>query len=630
MTPKKQVSPAIRILRGERDASARATHLEAATGKFLAATNERKYMSTKTNFKRIALVAVAALGLGVLSSVPSQAEVVGTVTLTTTNGTALVASTVGAVDSTTAGTVTVTWLAGQTTDSVVISSSLTSKPTGAASSKLTLIPKDTATSITAATLKGETQAPSTLNVVDTAVITSVTAGYTSGTFYAQIDSVSGTRVAGTYTYTVVATPWSQKSGATETGTVESTKVVIGTVSIVIAALSSASTVANGGFSQAFISEAGGASADAQVSALATASSSPGAIIEVKLRNTSGATLGVAARESVTVTTTIGTVGLPGGTFGKSVVLQYNSDDSITVQVRPDGVAGSVTIKVSTPSVTFTDKNISFYSATVSTINATMLSGTLKAGSNAAAIMGVAKDVNKIISSSATAVYAYSSDTAVVSTYGTACTYSADDAAHFCTLTGVSAGTAKITLRNKSTVALSTVASTEVITVTVTTSPVASFKLAFDKATYAPGEKAYIKITPIAADGKVVGGGAAYTNLFAAGGISSSVAFGNGSDTTTNVALTTSSRTTLTPSTDAIGRYTVYMPSNGGTITITATGGTSLPAAGQVAVTATATVTDSGAAALAAVTALATTVASLKTLITTLTNLVLKIQKKVKA
>ena len=47
-------------------------------------------------------------------------------------------------------------------------------------------------------------------------------------------------------------------------------------------------------------------------------------------------------------------------------------------------------------------------------------------------------------------------------------------------------------------------------------------------------------------------------------------------------------------------------------------------------TATATVTDSGAAALAAVTALATTVASLKTLITTLTNLVLKIQKKVKA
>ena len=74
-----------------------------------------------------------------------------------------------------------------------------------------------------------------------------------------------------------------------------------------------------------------------------------------------------------------------------------------------------------------------------------------------------------------------------------------------------------------------------------------------------------------------------------------------------------------------------MPYAGGTVSVSATGGTSLPVAGQVKVTSpTATVTDSGAAALAAVTALATTVASLKTLITTLTNLVLKIQKKVKA
>jgi len=73
-----------------------------------------------------------------------------------------------------------------------------------------------------------------------------------------------------------------------------------------------------------------------------------------------------------------------------------------------------------------------------------------------------------------------------------------------------------------------------------------------------------------------------------------------------------------------------MPMSGGTITINATGGSGLPAAGQVKVTATATVRDDAAAALAAVSALATTVASLKTLITTLTNLVLKIQKKVKA
>ena len=85
MTPNKQVSPVIRISQGERDASARATHLEAAARKFLVTTNERKQMSTTTNFKRIALVAVAALGLGVLSSVPATAAVSGVVT-TVTNG----------------------------------------------------------------------------------------------------------------------------------------------------------------------------------------------------------------------------------------------------------------------------------------------------------------------------------------------------------------------------------------------------------------------------------------------------------------------------------------------------------------------------------------------------------------
>jgi hypothetical protein len=111
-----------------------------------------------------------------------------------------------------------------------------------------------------------------------------------------------------------------------------------------------------------------------------------------------------------------------------------------------------------------------------------------------------------------------------------------------------------------------------------------------------------------------------------------MSFGSGSDTTTtSVSITTSAYSSATSNLVAGAKtYVVYMPVNGGTVKVTATGGTSLPVSGQVAVSATATVTDSGAAALAAVNALATTVASLRTLITTLTNLVLKIQKKVKA
>jgi len=77
MTSNNHVSPVIRILRGERDATARATHLRAASKKYLETTIERKQMSTTTKFKRIALLAVAALGLGVLSSVPTTAALTG-------------------------------------------------------------------------------------------------------------------------------------------------------------------------------------------------------------------------------------------------------------------------------------------------------------------------------------------------------------------------------------------------------------------------------------------------------------------------------------------------------------------------------------------------------------------------
>jgi len=72
----------VRIHDGECGAVARALHheaknksLPAASGKVSLATKERKVMSEKTFFKRIAVVLVAALGLGFLSIIPSQAAV---------------------------------------------------------------------------------------------------------------------------------------------------------------------------------------------------------------------------------------------------------------------------------------------------------------------------------------------------------------------------------------------------------------------------------------------------------------------------------------------------------------------------------------------------------------------------
>ena len=97
MSIQQQVSHLIRILGGNRDVSARASHLvvrkdrlminewafpnQAEMRRLLKSTfSERKSMSTKTSFKRIALVATAALGLGVVSTVSANAAPNTTVT----------------------------------------------------------------------------------------------------------------------------------------------------------------------------------------------------------------------------------------------------------------------------------------------------------------------------------------------------------------------------------------------------------------------------------------------------------------------------------------------------------------------------------------------------------------------
>jgi len=86
-------------------------------------------MSTKTNFKRIALVAVAALGMGVLSSVPSQA--VGNAdSLTVATGTQYTTTAGGShlADSGTAATATFQFLAPSTQDTYTLVASLKSAP----------------------------------------------------------------------------------------------------------------------------------------------------------------------------------------------------------------------------------------------------------------------------------------------------------------------------------------------------------------------------------------------------------------------------------------------------------------------------------------------------------------------
>jgi len=600
-------------------------------------------MSTKTNFKRIALVAVAALGMGVLSSVPSQA-VANADSLTVATGTQYTTAAGGThiADSGTAASATFQFLATTTRDTYTLVASLKSAP--ASSTSLPYLMLETSTMAGVSSSSGNTVLVGNSVKVKYDTMTanasvlvgngSATQANTAGIAYAKFRvMMHDVAVAGTYVVTIKSTP--SDSSSSDSVPDAGTDVTI--------TVSGATTAADSAYSKAHMAQGSSWSslislADSSVAVAMTASTTPVAVIRVSLADASN--VKTYANESVTITTTVGTVGTAavGGSVGKSVVFNYTAGANGTdFGIFADGTAGTASITIKTASVTFAARTVTFYSTTSSKIVATKAVNTLSVGSNSNAVLGKATDANgNVVGADATStgVYAYSSNTAVVSDSGTACTYDTTYQIHKCALTGVAAGTAKITLRNSSTAGTAaTVNSAETIEVTVNANAPATLKMEFNKTSYAPGEKGYLLISALDSAGKAVGP-QAITALMAGTGISRAGSFSGTEPTWTGLSYTLAAQNALIGSsvttTEAVATLTVYMPYAGGAVSVSATGGTSLPAAGQVKVTATTTVTDSGAAALAAVTALATTVASLKTLITTLTNLVLKIQKKVKA
>jgi hypothetical protein len=588
-------------------------------------------MSSKTNFKRIALVAVAALGLGVLSSVPSQA--VGNAhTLTITNGSQTLGGSITA-ESGTATSVVLTYIANTAAgaDTYSLYASLKSGPTGNVA--LPVLVLDTWNA--AAQVDTDNQ-PNLLTqgAQVTATTLQVRNGSDGSTTPVLVSAsfklmMPATAAAGTYVITLYSDP--AVSGSSDN------VPALGTdATITIAAPTRTAAQAR---STAYLSLGGGAGSTSQIvdSAISVVSTASGTaekgVLNITLKAASSANDAYTA-ESVTVTIDKGTVGDLTNSIGRSVVFAYTPNAALNVGIYSDGTAGTATITATTTNTTFT-KSVTFYSITPAKITATVYESVV--GASTAAILGSEFDALDNNFASGTDIYAYSSDTTVVSTYGAACStsYSTSLKGVLCTLTGIKNGTANITLRDASTVALSTVSSTPVA-VTVNLNAAASISMKWDKATYAPGERATILIQVLDAAGKSLPSGTKIGAIGTTAGISSATyaltaTSGSlaGGDITTAVnaaASATSPVVTNAPHYQVV----VTMPNTGGAITITAKGGSGLPVAGQVTVSATATITDNAAAALAAVTALATTVASLKTLITTLTNLVLKIQKKVKA
>jgi hypothetical protein len=341
----------------------------------------------------------------------------------------------------------------------------------------------------------------------------------------------------------------------------------------------------------------------------------------------------AARESLTVTTNIGALGTASDNIlGRSINVVGNGADDTFVYIYPDGTSGVASISVTTASgVLLATKTVRFYGA-MSALTGTAVTAIVGATGSVRVSATDASAVAMSALRSTDKLYAFSSDATIATVPATdlASGYSVDSAV--VTVTGVKAGTATITFGNAATLADSTIKSAPV-TIRVGSTAIASVTVAFDKASYAPGEKATVTLSTRDATNLLTVPGLAVPLFVSTGkGLVTDKAFLS-STIDTSTTITAATATSATAGTVAgTTTYTVFMPTTPGPVKLSATLSDDSALAAAIRgteISATANVTDSGSAALAAVTALATTVASLRTLIVRLTNLVLKIQKAVK-
>jgi len=652
-------------------------------------------MSTKTTFKRVALVAVAALGLGVLSVAPSSATVSG-LTVTVANGTSTNSSEGFVSDSTTAAAITVSALLDDARDSITVTFVPKSVPAGSAATvRLYYMDTTTPTSgsivetVTAATgaVSGAGQAASSyLSASDSAVgvvsggnlmrLRHASTGYAGAAFEIQLDSQT-TRIAGTYTYTVVVKTFNASASTTNIAAATSTH----DVSIVVPTAATASTTVTPASTTAYINAGSYTTAsDSAVAVVATAADTTHATIRVVTKNAAGSS----AAESITATLTGPGLICFSTTCGKSLVVAGTGSTDLTI--RADGTAGTATINLKTTTVTFSPKSVTFYAKSPKTITAAVNKAVIGTGTtnNSDVILATAVDANGNAWTGSLFVLASSAADALIAGSATApvaCTYTASISAHVCPVSGTLDGTAKFKVLDKSLdtdatwAAADAAATSNEVSVRVSTAAAASVKLAFDKATYGPGEQAQVWAIVTDAAGLALPE-RTIADLFTSSGIVSTVALGAVSTTTTladtswTVKGATSTTDPKNPTNAGAVTFLVTMPQASGDVTVSATGSTGLAPAGRVKVSATASVVNASVdaatdaaneatdaanaatdAALAAadaadaataaaqdasdaVAALSATVAklvaSLKAQITSLTNLVIKIQKKVKA
>jgi hypothetical protein len=537
-------------------------------------------MSTKTTFKRVALVAVAALGLGVMSVAPSNAaaqldSLAVSLASTTQDTTDTLTATASVLTATLAGTKGV--------DTLTVTASIVSGP---AYVQPVLAFKESTTAVASTTADSSVQ---TVTPNDTNTVSQATAKYN---VYLKAPSVVGT-------YVVKITP----TGGTNAVAVNVTIVVSKKVYAAVSATHSkvymktitntpggVATYGNGyKFSSVFDdqapnsttqSDAGRAAFDVTTGTVAAkANGEMIATLAIIPRNESGsATTLTQSPITVAITSGPGYVGLQGDLVrGKSITegtLTTGADgyDPGTVTksayIFSDGTTGVTTITVSMAGVLLKTLTLSQVGTTSQYVFGTPTKTVTGVGETSTVTITGADSLGTT-TGTATGVYAFSSDTAVATVAA---------ASGVVTITGVKSGTATITVGNAATLATSTITKTLAIKVGAITAKTVAFSMS--PSTPQPGEKVTLTVTATDASGNAVGDGS--RNLFTSAGITTSLAV-QGNTWTAAAAVTLVGGTAT---------YTFYAPTGTGTLEVSATEGASTDSTTKAAITGSVTIVNS--------------------------------------
>jgi hypothetical protein len=588
-------------------------------------------MSTKTTFKRIALVAVASLGLGVLASAPSNAAPSAAFGSLIGDSTAGEQAVGGLATMVISYNETITTVSTSGVGSIV--SAVAESPDGI---------KDTAT---VSAISGGTF---TITDNDAAVDTgTVTITLTSAVAGDQVISMTPFTSTGSLGTAVTKTlKWVTALTANTYGSslVYLTGETTAATSVILAAdtttAASASTALHNYDATLDVAKAKAAIwvkqfSTADTTTVSTLASGKGKEVIVEI--TGAGSLGASRTQaSGSVLTTAAT-----SAGGANAVYYYIFSDGRTGE-------GVVTVKVN--GVLVATKTVTFYGASasyaVATATGSALSKLYLGVDETATVKFSGLDKSGKVSSLVPTIAHGITDTPTVATVAVA--------TNVVTITGVKVGKTTVYAANAAAKADATIISAGVA-VEVTAKTAKTVTMSFDKSSYAPGEKMTLTITAVDANGRPVADGSrALLDASATANI-----LPNGTLPAASVDLVSGK-----------AEYTLYAPASAGELTITAKEGAATDSTTKATITATTSVVSPGLDAAAAAAEEATAAANdatdaalsaaeaaeaatamaqeavdavaelsasvtklisaLRAQITTLTNLVVKIQKKVKA